>query len=93
MRYSSGGGSGEEEWTLYSALLMPGDVSLYIMNDSDSHIPLKDDMVVAIGQEALHIERVSASDGLLTKWNCQSALDKSDGSFHLDRIIGVEGKY
>ena len=41
MRYSSGGGSGEEEWTLYSALLMPGDVSLYIMNDSDSHIPLK----------------------------------------------------
>ena len=46
---------------------MPEDVSLYIMNDSDSHIQLKDGMVVAIGQEALHIEEVSASDGLLTK--------------------------
>ena len=59
-----------------NTLLMPGDVSLYIMNDSDSHIQLKDGMVVAMGQEALHIEEVSASDGLLTKWNCQSVLDK-----------------
>ena len=29
-------------------LLMPGDVSLYIMNDSNSHIQLKDGMVVTI---------------------------------------------
>ena len=49
-------------------------------------------MVVAIGQEPLHIEKVSASDGLLTKWNGQSAPDKSNGSFHPDRIIGVEGE-
>ena len=54
-------------------LLMPGDVSLYIMNDSDIHIQLIYGMVVAIGQESLHIEEVSASDGLLTKWNGQSA--------------------
>ena len=33
-----------------NTLLMPGDASLYIMNDSDSHIQLKDDMVVAVGQ-------------------------------------------
>ena len=52
-QHSSGGGSGEEEWSL----LIPGDVSLHIMNDSDSHIQLKDGMVVAIGQEALHIEK------------------------------------
>ena len=45
-----------------NTLLMPGDVSLYIMNDSDSHIQLKVGMVVAIGQEALHIDEVSASD-------------------------------
>ena len=64
-----------------TTLLMPVDVSLYIMNDSGSHIQLKDDMVVAIGQEALHIEEVSASDGLLTKWNGQSVLNKSNGSF------------
>ena len=38
-----------------NTLLMPGDASLYIMNDSDSHIQLKEDMVVAVGQEALHI--------------------------------------
>ena len=38
---------------------MPEDASLYIMNDFDSHIQLKDDMVVAVGQEALHIEGVS----------------------------------
>ena len=50
-----------------NTLLMPGDASLYIMNDSDSHIQLKDDMVVAVGQESLHIEEVSESDGLLTK--------------------------
>ena len=47
-------------------------------------------MVVAIGQESLHIEEVSASDGLLMKWNSQYALDKSNGLFHLDGIIGVE---
>ena len=41
-----------------NTLLMPGDASLYIMNDSDSHIQLKEDMVVAVGQEALHIEEV-----------------------------------
>ena len=41
---------------------------------------------------ALHIEEVSASDGLLMKWNCQSALDMSNGSFHLDGIIGVAGE-
>ena len=69
-----------------NTLLMPGDVSLYSMNDSDSHIQLKDDMVVAIGQEALHIEEVSASDGLLTKWNGQYALNKSNGSFRLDGV-------
>ena len=34
-----------------NTLLIPGDVSLYFMNDSDSHIQLKDGMVVAIGQE------------------------------------------
>ena len=62
------------------------------MNDSDSHIQLKDGMVVAIGQETLHIEQVSASDGLLTKWNGQSVLNKSNGSFHLDGFIGVEGE-
>ena len=73
-----------------NTLLMPGDVSLYIMNDSDSHIQLKDGMVVAIGQEALHIEEVS--DGLLTKWNGQSVLNQSNGPFHLDGIIGVEGE-
>ena len=61
-----------------NTLLMTGGVSLYIMNDFDSHIPLKDGMVVAIGQEALHIEEVSASDGLLTKWNGQSAPNKSN---------------
>ena len=71
---------------------MPGDVSLYIMNNSDSHIQLKGGMLIAIGQEALHIEEVSASDGLLTEWNGQSALNKSNGSFHLDGIIGVEGE-
>ena len=49
-----------------NTLLMPGDASLYIMNDSDSHIQLKDGMVVTVGQEALHIEEVSESDGLLT---------------------------
>ena len=57
------------------------------MNDSDSHIQIKDDMVVAIGQEALHIEELSASAGLLTKWNGQYALNKSNGSYHLDGII------
>ena len=62
------------------------------MNDSDSHIQLKDDMVVAVEHEALHIEGVSESDGLLTKWNGQSVLNQSDSSLHLDGIIGVEGK-
>ena len=57
-------------------LLMPGDASLYIMNDSDSHIQLKEDMVVAVGQKTLHIEEVSESDGLLTKWNGQSVLNQ-----------------
>ena len=71
---------------------MPGDTSLYTMNDSDSHIQLKDDMVVAVGQEALHIEEVSESDRLLTKWNGQSVLNHSNGSLHLDGIIGVEGE-
>ena len=33
-----------------NTLLMPGDASLYIMNDSDSHIQLKDGMMVAIGK-------------------------------------------
>ena len=42
-------------YLVLNTLLMPGDVSLYITNDSDSHIQLKDGMVVAIGQEALHI--------------------------------------
>ena len=46
---------------------MLGDVSLYIMNDSDLHIQLKDGMVVTIGHEALHIEEISASNGLLPK--------------------------
>ena len=82
----------QEIYLVPNTLLMPGDISLYIMNDSDSHIQLKDGMVVAIGQDALHIEEVSASDGLLTKWNGQSVLNKSNGSFHLDRIIGVEGE-
>ena len=45
-----------------NTLLMPGDVSLYIMNDSDSHIQLRAGMVVAIGQEPLHITKISASD-------------------------------
>ena len=71
---------------------MPGDASLYIMNDSDSHIQLKDDMVVAVGQEALHIEEVSESDLLLTKWNGQSVQNQSNSSLHLDGIIGVEGE-
>ena len=71
---------------------MPGDASLYIMNDSDSPIQLKDDMVVAVGQEALPIEEVSESDGLLTKWNGQSVLNQSNSSLHLDGIIGVEGE-
>ena len=31
-----------------NTLLMPGDVSLYSMNDSDSHIQLKDDIVVSL---------------------------------------------
>ena len=75
-----------------NTLLMPGEGSLYIMIDSDSHIQLKDDMVVAVGQEALHIEEVSASDGLLTKWNGQSVLNQSNSSLHLDGIIGVEGE-
>ena len=52
-----------------NTLLMPGDASFYIMNDSDSHIQFNDDMVVAVGQETLHIEEVSESDGLLMKWN------------------------
>ena len=62
------------------------------MNDSDSPIQLKDDMVVAVGQDALHIEEVSESDGLLTKWNGQSVLNQSNDSLHLDGIIGVEGE-
>ena len=73
-------------------LLIPGNVSLYIMNDSDSHFQIKDGMVVAIGQETLHTVEVSAANGLLTKWNGQSVLNKSNGSFHLDGIIGVEGE-
>ena len=75
-----------------NTLLMPGDASFYIMNDSDSHIQLKDDMVVAVGQEALYREEVSESDGLLTKWNGQSVLNQSNGSLHLDEIIEVEGE-
>ena len=55
-------------------------------------IQLKDDMVVTVGQEALHIEEVSESDGLLTKWNGQSVLNQPNSSLHLDRIIGVEGE-
>ena len=69
---------------------MTGGASLYIMNDSDSHIQLKDDMMVAVGQEVIHIEEVSESDGLLLKWNGQSVLNHSNGSLHLDGIIGVE---
>ena len=49
-------------------------------------------MVVDIGQEALHMDEVSAADGLLTKWNGRFALEKSNGSLHLDGIIGVEGE-
>ena len=49
-------------------------------------------MVVAIGPQALHIEEVSASYGLLTKWNGQSVLNKPNSSFHLDGIIRVEGE-
>ena len=64
-----------------NTLLMPGDASLHIMNDSDSHIQLKYDMVVAVGQETLHIGEVSASDGLLTKWNGQSVLNQSTVPF------------
>ena len=71
---------------------MPGGASFYIMNDSDSHIQLKDDMVVAVGQETLHIEEVSESDGLLTEWKCQSVLNQSNSSLHLDGIIGVDGE-
>ena len=81
-----------EPYLVPNTLLMPGDSSLYIMNDSDSHIQLKDGMVVAVGQEALHIEEVSVSDGLLTKWNGQSVLNQANGSLHLDGIIGVEGE-
>ena len=36
--------------------------------------------------------RSRAPDGLLAKWNGQSALEKSNGYFHLDGIIGVEGQ-
>ena len=75
-----------------NTLLVQGEASIYIMNDSDSHIQLKDDMVVAVGQESLHIDEVSESDRLLTKWNCQSLLNQSNGSLHLDGIIGVEGE-
>ena len=75
-----------------NTLLMPGGVSFCIMNDSDPYIQLKDDMVVAIGQEVLHIEEVSASGGLLTKWNGQSVLNKSTSSFRLDGIIVVENE-
>ena len=35
------------------------------MNDSDSHIQLKDDMVVTMGHEALHIEQAFTADGLV----------------------------
>ena len=63
------------------------------MNDSDSHTQLKDGMVVAMGQEVLHIEEVSAADELLSNWNGRSALEKmSNGSLHLDGIIGLEGE-
>ena len=62
------------------------------MNNFNSHIQLKDGMVVTTGQEALHTEEVSASYGLVTKWNGQSALNKSNGFVHLDGIIGVEGE-
>ena len=75
-----------------NTLLMPGDANLYIMNDSNSHMQLKADMVVAVGQEALHIEEVSESDGLLTNCNGQSVLNQSNGSLHLDGIIGMEGE-
>ena len=50
-----------------NTLLMQGNVSLFIMNDSDSHIQLRDGMVVAMRQEALHIEEVSAADGQLCR--------------------------
>ena len=70
-----------------STLLMPGGASSYIINDADSHIQLKNDMVVSVGQEALHIEEVSESDVLLTKWNGQSVLNLSNGSLHLDGIM------
>ena len=62
-------------YLVQNTLVITWDVSFYIMNDSDSHIQLKDGMVVAIGQETLHIDEVSASDGLLTKWIGQSALN------------------
>ena len=52
-------------YLVQNTLLMPGDVSLYIMNDSDSHIQLTARMVVYMGLEALHIEEVSATHGLL----------------------------
>ena len=72
---------------------MPGDISLHIMNDSDIHIQLKEGMVVAMGKEALHIVKESSSDGLLTNWNGLSELENmSNGSFHLDGIIGLEGE-
>ena len=74
-------------------LLMPGDLSLYIMNDSDSHIQRKDGMVVTMEHEALHMEEVSAADELLTNGNGRSALENmSNGSFHLDGIIDWRDK-
>ena len=81
-----------EPYLVPNTLLMPGDASLYIMNDSDSPIQLKDGMVVAVGQEALHIGEVSKSDGLLTKWNGQSVINQLNSSLHLDGIIRVEGE-
>ena len=62
------------------------------MNDSDPPIQLKDGMVMAMGQEALHTEEIFAADGLLTNCNGRSAIKKmSNGSFHLVGIIGLGG--
>ena len=69
---------------------MSGDVSLDIMNDSDSHIQLKDHMVVDMGQDALHIEYVFAEDGLLKNGIGRSAIENMlNCYFHLEAIIGL----
>ena len=44
-----------EPYLVPNTLLMTGDISLCVMNDSDSHVKRKDGMAVVMGPDAIHI--------------------------------------